>query len=341
MFNVPYSGMVTVMTPNDTERTKLLSVINILGAVSYSFPFLLIPFLMELKNKNIAPLVAADNGRVYLSSAIIFSVLGGICIFLCFCGTRERVPQNERKPSFKESVLYLFKNKPLLLLMLSNLLAFPRTLQAMSQTYVATYLMGGAEKIVMLGAPLMMGQLVGIMLVPAYIKKFGYFKTYVGHIILSMLPFSIEFFIGFENVPSVIFFSFLFTLTTSPLTVIGGLFVADCVDYMEWKTGQRTEGISYALSSFNGKVVAALQAFVIGILLAVFNYAEPQMINGLLVEQVQSPATRQGIWAIYTLIPSVGVIFSIIPMAFYPLKDSRMKTIQAELKERRKENDGK
>lgn len=333
--DVPYSGLATVMTPSNEERTRLITIINTLGAVSYTFPFLLVPFLMDLKNKNIAPIIAGDSGRVYSSSAIIFAVLGAICLLICFAGTKERVPQNDKKPSFKEILSFLFQNKPLLLLMLCNLLAFPRSLQAMAQTYVATYLLGGGEKMLLLGVPLVLGQLVGILLVPLYTKKFGYVKTYITHIVLSMIPFTIEFFIGFENIAALMIFSFLFTMTTSPVTVIGGLLVADCVDYMEWKKGHRTEGVSYSLTTFIGKVVAALQAFVIGILLAAFHYVEPQMINNVLVEQVQSPATQRGIWAMYTIIPSLGVILSIIPMLFYPLKDSKMTKIREELKARR------
>lgn len=195
--------------------------------------------------------------------------------------------------------------------------------------------MGGAEKILILGIPMVVGLMTGMALTPKLVRRFGAIQTYIIATVAGTIPFTIEFFIGFQNIWMLMLFSFLFTLMISPMGVVSTLLISDCVDYMEYKTGQRSEGISFSVQTFMSKATAALQSLVVGLLLAAFAYAKPIEVDGVLVEQVQSAYTQQGIWAMYTIIPSLGSIFSIIPLLFYPLKKEEMGRINKELESRR------
>lgn len=335
MCDVPYSGMAAVITPNDAERTKLVTAVTILGGASNSFPFLLVPFLLSLVRSNNGGGVFKSNESAYFTAALIFAVASAASLLLCFAGTKERVPQSKQMPTLRENFSAVIHNKPLLLVILSVFLSFPRSLQSVAQTYVATYLLGGAEKIILLGAPMVLGTFLGTLCVPAVCRKLGKRKTYILYTLLCAIPFTAEYFIGFNNIFALIVSSFLFTFTMAPMAPIVPLFIADCVDYSEWKTGRRTEGISYSIQTFISKVNSACISFVLGMLLSAFRYVEPQLINGVLVEQVQSASTQQGIWATYTILPALFGLLSVVPILFYPLKENKMTQIRDELTARR------
>ena len=57
------------------------------------------------------------------------------------------------------------------------------------------------------------------------------------------------------------------------------------------------------------------------------------------MEQTQSAAAKQGIWAMYTIIPSLGCIFCIIPLLFYRLRGDDLKEMRRQLAVKRAKRD--
>ena len=105
---------------------------------------------------------------------------------------------------------------------------------------------------------------------------------------------------------------------------------ADTVEYGEWKTGVRSEGIIYALFSFTRKTGQA-----VGGALAAFALSWGGYVAGA---AQQSEAAELGIRAGAGLIPLVCSIVAVLIMFFYPLTDERHRAIVAEIAARRKIN---
>ena len=63
-------------------------------------------------------------------------------------------------------------------------------------------------------------------------------------------------------------FLFLMGLPLGIYNVITYALIADSIDYLEWKTGERQEGVCFAFQTFLSKVNAAIATFVFGQLLA-------------------------------------------------------------------------
>lgn len=59
-------------------------------------------------------------------------------------------------------------------------------------------------------------------------------------------------------------FLFLMGLPLGIYNVITYALIADAVDYLEWKTGERQEGVCFAFQTFLSKVNAAIATFVFG-----------------------------------------------------------------------------
>jgi GPH family glycoside/pentoside/hexuronide:cation symporter/probable glucitol transport protein GutA len=118
------------------------------------------------------------------------------------------------------------------------------------------------------------------------------------------------------------------------LNVVPHFMAIDTLDYWEDRTGERNEGITFALISFRGKVSSAFKDFVLAGLLSFFLFTTPlSSLNG------HSPAqlafTKSGIFMIFTIIPAVLNLLSIIPLLFYKLDGKKMAEITARLKQKR------
>ena len=107
-----------------------------------------------------------------------------------------------------------------------------------------------------------------------------------------------------------------------PNTVIWA-FIADVVEYGQWKFGLRSEGITYSSYSFTRKVSQALAGFVPGLALTLIGY-KPNV--------EQSAGTIQGLKILFFAVPAVACLLAlIIFFIWYPLTDKRHKQIVKEL----------
>ena len=128
-----------------------------------------------------------------------------------------------------------------------------------------------------------------------------------------------------------------------PFMTIGGLglgaynslpypMVGDSLDYLEWKTGERMEGICFSWNSFVTKFNNAVGALGVIVGLMVIGYVQPEM-SGEYLPQTES--VKDGMFALATLVPAIGFALSLIPMLFYDYTGKRKERILNELAERR------
>lgn len=110
-----------------------------------------------------------------------------------------------------------------------------------------------------------------------------------------------------------------------------GLFamVADVVDYGEWKTGVRLDGLTNSVTSFGMKVGAGIGSAIVGWGLAWAAY------DGSLA--AQSLTTIAGIKTVFSIVPAVLMVLGLIALFFCNL-DKIYPQIAKGLEERRAEN---
>lgn len=94
------------------------------------------------------------------------------------------------------------------------------------------------------------------------------------------------------------------------------------------------EGICFSLNSFVTKFNNAVGVLGVIVGLMVVEYVQP-VESGVYLPQ--SDATKDGMFALATLIPAIGFALSLIPMFFYDYTGKRKERILAELEERRAE----
>ena len=100
---------------------------------------------------------------------------------------------------------------------------------------------------------------------------------------------------------------------------------ADTVEYGEWKTGQRTEGATYAIFSFTRKITQS-----IGGALGAFALALGGYITKLDAGQVQPDSAITAIKASMGLVPAAAAILAMLAFIAYPLTEKKYRDIVAE-----------
>lgn len=165
----------------------------------------------------------------------------------------------------------------------------------------------------------------GNLLFPKISKKFGKWKCLMvgygleilGIIIILIMP---------HNLMVVIAGLVINGIGGVPHTA--GLFalVADVVDYGEWKSGERIDGLTYSATSFGMKVGTGLGSAIVGWGLAWGGY------NATLAQQTES--TLFAIKALFTYVPLVLFVVGAIILLFANL-DKIYPKIEKDLEERR------
>ena len=121
--------------------------------------------------------------------------------------------------------------------------------------------------------------------------------------------------------------------------------VADSVDYLEWKTGRRSEGVCFASQTFISKLTAGISTLITSFVLKAVDFQEPREVldaaTGLMkdVPVDQSETVLSGMFIMVTVIPMVSLALCAIPMIFNDYSGKKKEKIQKELAARRENSD--
>lgn len=341
--DVPFWGLSAVITPNEQERTSFLSTARLGSTFGGILPSLLIPVL---RNSTLG----LKNG--YLVGATIFALLGAALSSLAFFNTKERVEQSEKTPSLKESVQMVAKNKVLLIVIMAAILGSTMVIANISADYISNYLIlqNGNNGFVPKGTVLTTLTIaIGVGMVPAMAvfpllrKKFSLKQIYIGSSLFGVIAHMACYLIFVGNVEHINLYLlwvclFFMGFPLGIYNVITYALIADSVDYIEWKTGKRSEGVCFAFQTFLSKVTAGIAGVATGIVLDKGGYIEPDPTQldamGKQILATQSPDTLKWLLFMVTVLPAVGFALTIIPMLFNDYTGKKKDQIQQELSER-------
>ena len=197
------------------------------------------------------------------------------------------------------------------------------------QVYYTQYVLNDIHLLSWMGFFSMGCILVGVLLVPAAVKRFGKKQVYLGGLALWAIGDVLNFFWGSTSFLFVTFSCMAF-FGTAFVNSLNWALVPDTVDYGEWKTGIRAEGSVYTGYTFSRKISAALAGFLPGIMLTQIGYI-PNI--------TQSNATLLGLRQLIFLWPCGLAIIAAFTMGlFYKLNETRFAFIIEEISQRKKNN---
>jgi glycoside/pentoside/hexuronide:cation symporter, GPH family len=321
IFNIPYGSMIPAMTQDPVERSDLASF-RWFGANTG----------LLLTTIGFMPIVLAfDNMKTgYIVAASVFAFCGLVLQFISYKGIKERYVLHEvekAKVSLLSSYKSLLKNAPLLVLCIVNLFTFSAfNVKLGVQVYYCQYSLNDIDLVKYLGLFGIGCVFIGIFMVPFIVRRIGKKSTYVlGAAIWAFADIMAWFFA--KSPVSFIAFAGLAFFGTGFINTLNWALVSDAVEYGEWKTGNRSEGLVYSFFTFFRKLSQALAGLIPGLVLAAVGYVP---------NAAQSLKALNGIKGLMFIYPAALAIATVIVMGvFYRLSDSRYKEIVVELNERK------
>lgn len=130
----------------------------------------------------------------------------------------------------------------------------------------------------------------------------------------------------YDNIAMVLFGDVIFGMNMG--FAISLTMVADSIDYMELKTGVRTDGTAYATYSLATKIGNALGASAGVMLLSAFGYT---------ANKVQTPAALKGINIVTNLIPALIFFLSALVCFLWDMSDKEADSIREKLRKKREQ----
>lgn len=331
--SLPYSVMNALITDDPKDRISL----NVFRTVGTLFMSLVIGLVVQ-------PLVRAVGGpqlgtRNPMAWTIVMGAIGFVSMalyLLCFKGTKERVQPVDKKPlPVKKAFAALVRNKYWYLMLAICLIAFIQNGMMGINIYYAKYWLGNEDFVGILNVVLLVPMVLGIFVSMPFIGKFGKRNSILVGMVLCLAG-CVVVALNPTNLVFVVVGNAMKGLGLGPYQAGGNVMLTDVIDYGEWKSGIRSDGMVFSAASFGAKVGVGLGSAAIGWLLGWAGY------NGEVA--VQSEQATSAIGLAYIWVPFVLFVPMVILLLFYKL-DKQIPQIREDLQTARaggvKANEGK
>ncbi|MDR0884259.1 MAG: MFS transporter [Oscillospiraceae bacterium] len=327
-------GLVAMISPKSSERARATQWADIGAFLGGLIPGLLLPML-------------GGGGAFGLSRQTIYIVFAA---FLCLGGgfqglfatkVTERIDAPVSEASFFKRIGILRHNYILILFLVSELLnsvapniqdiymfqqmqytVFGKVWQAATLVTIftaVTGLPGSAAKFFTTKIADRVGGMKNIMIIGR-----------VADIACNLLAFAI----GINTFPRFVLVYLLKIFSFLPNGMYGiamRSMITDSVDYVEWKTGERTEGITMSMRNLMSKATGALSRTMQGLSLSFLDYNAHLVDAGI----PQGAKFQQWSYPIYKLGPTLGLLLSLLPLLALKYPDSLKAQVESDLAERR------
>ena len=229
----------------------------------------------------------------------IFAIVAAVvmCLFqtITLIGVKEDRTSLERveRTSIRDLFRALFGNDQLMVAGVSMaLFMIGYCTTTAFGTYYFDYAYGDGGVYMVFAAVLAVAQLSALMLFPLFRKRFTRRQLYTGATVAVTVAY-ILFFLSFEWLPMIIVAGLMLFFAQAFIQLLMLLFLADSIEYGEWKLGKRNEAASFAVQPFVNQIggaisrgVLALTLIVSGINSAIKAAADASEATGTLIAPV-------------------------------------------------------
>ena len=321
---MPYFALTPEITEDYDERTKLISfrmMFNIIGSLTAY----ILPLLIVGNDWNLA------TSRSVLVMSMVAGVIAAIPIFGVFLGTKEKKEfQTETLPKFWPSLRAAFKNKPFVFSGLMYLVTWMAivVLESNLQFFILHIIQRPSQNIIIMVSIFV----TAIFALPIWNwvsknwnKRLAYsigvgFWAFVMMVLIMMTP-QTPFWL-------ILILCVMAGIGVSAGQVLPWAIIPDAIEWEEWHTGERNEGMFYSLVTLMGKIGMAVAQPLSLLVLQLLNF---QAGRGA----VQPASALLGIRLVVGPIPAVLLVTGILIALFYPLGRAQHTQIVEDLRIRR------
>ena len=321
---MPYFALTPELTSDYDERTKLTSfrmMFNITGSLTaYILPLLIVGNdWTQATSRNVIIMAVAAGA---LAAAPYFGV---------FFGKKEKKEyQSEKLPKFWPSLKAAFKNKPFVfgaLMYLATWMAII-VIESNLQFFILHIIRRQSQNIIIMVSIFV----TAIFALPFWnwvSKNWNKRRAYIiGVGFWSMVMIVLIFMNPQTPFWLILILCVLAGIGVSAGQVLPWAIIPDAIEWEEWHTGERNEGIFYSLVTLLGKIGMAIAQPLSLLVLQISNLQTGQ-------DAVQPPSALLGIRLVVGPIPAMCLIAGILIAIFYPLERTQHRQIVDDLRTRR------
>lgn len=307
MADIPYWSMVPSFTSEEKDRNLVATIARTFSGIGQGIISILTPIICPLLSSGIT------DAKGYSASG--FSRWAGICgvalvffALVCVLITKEtNVVYGEKKKFSLKQIFNVIKSNDQLVVfivfaMLSNAGWY---LTSSTAVYYFTDTLGNSKLQSLFQTIGTVGSVLGLLVVPVLTKWFSKRQTYTISLCTAILGYALMLITGPILKLNVVIMDVCYILASvgvSSMFVSQTIFLADIVDYGEYKNGERNESITFSMKGFLQKMAYTIQTIVLFGGLGFMNYNEQITANVGLNETTKS---------------GIGIICFGVPMFFF------------------------
>ncbi|MBQ7295864.1 MAG: MFS transporter [Clostridia bacterium] len=337
--DIPFWGLSSAISPSPLDRSRVIKSARLISGIIGGIPGIIITVCLDLSRNGTIPL---SLSQVFLILSIVAGTFGMYLFSLAGTKTKERVVYVNDEPKLSECFAFMFKNKPLMLIMLSNLIA---TVEGIGGTFSVYYYynsLGVNSLSLLAGIP---GTIMGWVTYPLMTileKRWTSRQIVVRVSFMHAAVTALVFLLGSRHytqmsviVPLLMLHGVSNAINCSIKSVIPTKMISETVDYMEYKTGKRNEGMAFSVLTFMGKLTGTLSTALGTALIPVVGLVRDSASEMMVISESSPVNTQFWLWALITVIPTTLGLLSLIPYKFYDLEGEKLRNIQSEVQLRR------
>jgi Na+/melibiose symporter-like transporter len=328
-------GMIAVSSPLSSERARVAQWTTIGAGAGGT-----IAGLFQILRSFVSGSFGMSDTSIFAVFGLIFG-LGGMLLSMTAYKMKENVETPKSEESIFEAIFVLRHNRTLLLISLARFFKdITQTLLPWAYFFESrenynfgfASFDGGTTQVIYTFLTGAIGAL-SMFFVTKVSKKIGGMKRIlVIAEISNILLRTIAYFIGFNSIGQIAAVMVLIAIVSIPtnmMDIAHRSLTSDSIDEVEYKTGKRTEGISYSVQNFISKIAAAVTLFFNGVILKALKYdnSKPNYLQGALY--------NKWMWPIFMVGPVIGQIIYLIVISFVKDDKETKQMIEAELHRRR------
>jgi sugar (glycoside-pentoside-hexuronide) transporter len=309
--DVPLWGLIGSAFGESAARARVVSNVRAFGAIALGLATLGMPWFA------LALSFSGTTSAHGWSLAVLISSVAGMALYLlAFFFVREKqIAAEHARLTFRQLFGTLFRNTPLLMVLLGSILGFGRFIVQAGGAVFVVIAYGNEGYFTLIGAAIIAGLVLASFTTPILLRRTTGKALVVWSSIAGAVLYLGMFLVGFHNLVAVVVFIFLTGLTLGVFLVVQATMIADSVDDVEARTGVRNDGISFATLTFVSKLMTAAAVLVFGLFIVFAGYHDGVHIT---------PQMQQTVWVSITVVPAISCLVSMVPFLFYRLGGRRV-----------------
>lgn len=363
--DVPLWGIISRMSEDENDRAKLISLSRIIASIGAALIVVSFIAVAQTINDKLGLVQNAQQGFVIF--AVISTIVASILFECAGLGTKERVPVSGEKKSLKDNFKLMWSCKPFRRILISGLLRSPlQLMMTVVMTLFTFYYCDGNLStaftepkkiltIIIIGGGYFVGQFAAMVVCPMLMKKLDV-KTIYNLTAVSGIPTALLFAVflidptGLTKMQWVIVDGILLLISGAgfgAVNVCQSVMISDCIDYEEYNTGYRPDGVFFSGQSFITKFSAGIASIISGVVYKIVGYetTNADAVNKALAEgknfATDFASYSWAMWFLLTIPPAIGLVIAIIPTLKYEITSDSHKKMLDELIKRHEEIENK